>query len=228
MLTGKRLEVGVMRRLFVCGTVIALVALVLAACGDGDEAAGTTTLAPTVTTRPTTTTRAPTTTQEPTTTEAPVTTSTEPPTTTTTQATTTTELPLEAVEPVDVVFSLVVDASTNVAASTFTASGPAADDGVVCAQGTGFESSFEDMGNGREVWDTRMQCGDGSGNFTLEVDSLGSMDAAGEWTYTSTWIISNGTEAYEGMSGEGSGEGTCTMAELTCVDESGGQMWRDS
>jgi hypothetical protein len=94
----------------------------------------------------------------------------------------------------------------------------------VCPAGTSWENDFADLGGGHEQWNTRHVCQDGSGSFTLIVDSLGAWEGD-RWITEDSWTFAEGTGPYEGMEGEGTGvticEGTACNVEYT------GELWRE-
>lgn len=93
--------------------------------------------------------------------------------------------------------------------SPFTASGPAVDDGVVCASGVVEDVFFKASGflsnkgvNFQIV--KEFTCEDGSGEFSVKLQvRLLSDDSPA----TFNWNIVGGTEAYENLHGTGTGVG---------------------
>ena len=90
----------------------------------------------------------------------------------------------------------------------FTASGPAVDDGLVCATGTFVDTGIRFAGfqSGRDVIqihvDKEFTCDDGSGTFPVKLQIQADV-ATGIETFT--WVARAGTDAYTGIRGAGSG-----------------------
>ena len=92
----------------------------------------------------------------------------------------------------------------------FTASGPAVDDGTVCATGTVDDVSIETSGapGGSQVILhvlKRFNCSDGSGTFDVRL--VVNLDLATHYT-TANWKIVGGTSNYIDLHGSGSLTGT--------------------
>lgn len=178
-------------------------------------------------------------TESPTTTLAPATTvptpttlrvvTTVPSTTTSATTPTTTTLPPLGDRAVTIVRDVIDSADTS--PGDFTASGPAVEDGLVCAAGTTFENRFEDRGGGSEAWEARFVCNDGSGSFSIQVESRGAWvgDPGTEWAFTTTWVVITemGSGNYTHLAGAGTGEGMCLLPEDRCVEAVDGVVRRD-
>lgn len=114
-------------------------------------------------------------------------------------------LPAGATPPSDV--SIEVETSLLGAPSPFVASGPAADDGLVCSAGTAVEATRNVTGfspNGFNFQGIKaFTCDDGSGEFFVNLQAR--IDFRKGVTFN--WNVLSGTGAYTDLHGAGSGVG---------------------
>jgi hypothetical protein len=114
-------------------------------------------------------------------------------------------VPAGATPPTDV--SIEVESSFLGAPSPFVASGPAVDDGVVCAEGTVVDASVNVAGfsnNGFNFQGIKhFTCDDGSGEFFVNLQAR--IDFRKGTTFN--WNVLSGTGDYEDLHGAGSGVG---------------------
>jgi hypothetical protein len=151
--------------------------------------------------------------------------------------TTTSSLPATATaptpvpfEPAPIAFARDVVDSYDTAPGTFSSSGALVDAGLICGGGSTFENGYEDLRAGRERWEERFLCSDGSGSFTLVVESVGEWRAepGSTWDFVTTWTWSpdDATGQYVGIEGRGEGNGSCTIPDDRCVESLDGVLWR--
>jgi hypothetical protein len=90
---------------------------------------------------------------------------------------------------------------------TFTASGPAVDDGVVCASGLveDYHIQFAGGQSGRKLQiPVRKEfiCGDGSGSIFIKIQVHLEFETS---TESFSWVVLGGTGDYDGLRGSGTG-----------------------
>ncbi len=103
--------------------------------------------------------------------------------------------------------------------ATFRFEGRAIDDGVIRPSATGTRSESVDLGNGHEQWIYTMVCSDGSGTFRLDVDSR-RWDEWDGWYAIRTYTVIDGSGAYQGMSGYGTGLISCNYGVgHVCIED---------
>ena len=199
----------------IAAAIVIVVAVGLPLLLIGDTPGPATTVAPATTGAP-----APTTSM-PAATTVPPSTTTAPPTTTTTNVV------LPAFESIQVAFSLEIVQGGN-SVGTFEASGPAANDGLICPTGNTFEDNWEQRGP-LEHWETRFVCADGTGSFSLSVTSIGEWTDGGgsTWVYETTWewVLDKGSRTYADIAGSGVGAGTCPT-DGPCDEQYSGSIER--
>lgn len=122
--------------------------------------------------------------------------------------------PAGATPPSDV--NIEVQSSFFVTPNPFVASGPAVDDGVVCAEGTVVDDSAKVTGFSRNGFNFQgvkhFTCDDGSGEFFVNLRAR--IDFRKGTTFN--WNVLSGTGAYVDLHGAGSGLGL-PLCGVDCV-----------
>ena len=103
------------------------------------------------------------------------------------------------------------------APSPFVASGPAVDDGLICAAGEVIDASGKVTGVSQNGFNFKgiksFTCDDGSGEFSVNLQAR--IDIRKGTTFH--WSVISGTGAYEGLLGAGSGVGLNDVCGPVCV-----------
>lgn len=129
-------------------------------------------------------------------------------------------LPATATTPSDVEF--LVESSLTGDPGPFTASGPAVDDGLVCATGTVYDAAGMVKGFSPTGFNfhgiKHFMCDDGSGEFFVNLQARIDFKRGVSFN----WNVLSGTGAYEDIHGAGSGIGLggvpCGDPELCVLD----------
>lgn len=127
------------------------------------------------------------------------------------------------IEEVDEIFGgtekLAIEVVTDYASETFSATGPAVDDGLVCANGT-IEFGGNPDAHPAAIWrwEDLHTCDDGSGTFILGVEAF--HEDPGQ-RIAGVWDIPSGTDRYEGLTGGGGVHTTYVPDETVSI----GWVW---
>ena len=125
-------------------------------------------------------------------------------------------LPAAATPPADV--NIAVESSLVGDPSPFSASGPAVDEGIVCATGTVTDASGKVTGASPTGFNYQgikhFVCEDGSGEFFMNLQAR--IDFRKGTTFN--WNVLSGTDAYEKLHGAGSGDGLPGCGEDCILD----------
>ena len=134
-------------------------------------------------------------------------------------------LPAAATPPADV--NITVESSLLGAPGPFAASGPAVDEGIVCAAGTVIDASGKVTGNSPTGFNyqgiKQFICADGSGEFFVNLQAR--IDFRKGTTFN--WNVLSGIGAYEDLHGAGSGVGLPGCGEDCVLDVYDGGMHID-
>ncbi len=112
---------------------------------------------------------------------------------------------------------------------TFTATGPAVDDGVVCATGETFDVFGKVSGMGKKGVNIQVvkefTCDDDSGSFFVKLQV--KVFFAGPVLSSFNWVVTEGDGAYEDLHGSGSGDGLPPNTGFDILDVYEGKMHID-